>query len=63
MSDETGLAQVIDALLAANPDEVAKYRTGKTSLLGWFIGQVMKETRGQANPDLARRLVAARLDQ
>ncbi len=63
VSDETGLAQVIDALLAANPDEVAKYRAGKTSLLGWFIGQVMKETRGQANPDLARRLVAARLDQ
>ena len=62
VSDEAGLAQVVDALLAANPGEVAKYRAGKTSLLGWFIGQVMKETRGQANPDLVRRLVAARLD-
>jgi aspartyl-tRNA(Asn)/glutamyl-tRNA(Gln) amidotransferase subunit B len=62
VSDETGLAQVVDALLAANPGEVAKYRAGKTSLLGWFIGQVMKETRGQANPDLVRRLVAERLD-
>lgn len=63
VSDEAGLAQVVDTLLAANPDEVAKYRAGKTSLLGWFIGQVMKETRGQANPDLVRKLVAARLDQ
>jgi aspartyl-tRNA(Asn)/glutamyl-tRNA(Gln) amidotransferase subunit B len=63
VSDEAGLAQVIDALLAANPGEVEKYRAGKSSLLGWFIGQVMKETRGQANPDLVRRLVAARLDQ
>jgi aspartyl-tRNA(Asn)/glutamyl-tRNA(Gln) amidotransferase subunit B len=63
VSDEAGLAQVIDALLAANPGEVEKYRAGKTSLLGWFIGQVMKETRGKANPDLVRRLVVARLDQ
>jgi aspartyl-tRNA(Asn)/glutamyl-tRNA(Gln) amidotransferase subunit B len=63
VSDEAGLAQVVDALLAANPGEVEKYRAGKSSLLGWFIGQVMKETRGQANPDLVRRLVAARLDQ
>jgi aspartyl-tRNA(Asn)/glutamyl-tRNA(Gln) amidotransferase subunit B len=63
VSDEAGLAQVVDALLAANRDEVDKYRAGKTSLLGWFIGQVMKETRGKANPDLVRRLVVARLDQ
>ena len=63
LSDESGLAQVIDALLAANPGEVAKYRAGKTSLLGWFMGQVMKETRGQANPDLARALVLERLER
>ncbi len=62
VSDEAGLAQVVDALLAAHPDEVAKYRAGKTSLLGWFMGQVMKETRGQGNPDLVRQLVAQRLD-
>jgi aspartyl-tRNA(Asn)/glutamyl-tRNA(Gln) amidotransferase subunit B len=62
VSDEAGLAQVVDALLAANPGEVAKYHAGKTSLLGWFIGQVMKETRGKANPDLVRKLVAGRLD-
>jgi aspartyl-tRNA(Asn)/glutamyl-tRNA(Gln) amidotransferase subunit B len=62
VSDQAGLAQVVDALLAANPDEVAKYRAGKTSLLGWFMGQVMKETRGKANPDLARKLVTERLE-
>jgi len=63
VSDETGLAQVIDTLLAANAGEVAKYRAGKTSLLGWFMGQVMKQTRGQAQPDLVRSLLLARLDQ
>jgi aspartyl-tRNA(Asn)/glutamyl-tRNA(Gln) amidotransferase subunit B len=62
VSDEAGLAQVIDALLAANPGEVEKYRAGKSSLLGWFIGQVMKETRGKANPDLVRKLVTERLE-
>jgi aspartyl-tRNA(Asn)/glutamyl-tRNA(Gln) amidotransferase subunit B len=62
VSDEAGLAQVVDALLAANPGEVAKFRAGNTSLLGWFIGQAMKETRGQANPDLVRSLVTARLN-
>lgn len=62
VSDEAGLAQIVDALLAANPGEVAKYRSGKTSLLGWFMGQVMKETRGKANPDLVRKLVADRLE-
>ncbi len=62
VSDEAGLAAVVDSLLAANPDEVAKYRAGKTSLLGWFIGQAMKETRGKANPDLVRKLVVQRLE-
>jgi aspartyl-tRNA(Asn)/glutamyl-tRNA(Gln) amidotransferase subunit B len=61
VSDEVGLAQVVDALLAANAGEVAKYRAGKTSLLGWFMGQVMKETRGKANPDVVRALLAERL--
>jgi len=62
VSDETGLAAVVDALLAANPDAVAKYRDGKTTLLGWFMGQVMKETRGKANPDVVRGLLAERLE-
>jgi aspartyl-tRNA(Asn)/glutamyl-tRNA(Gln) amidotransferase subunit B len=61
VSDESNLSQIVDALLAANPGEVAKYREGKTSLLGWFMGQVMKETRGKANPDLVRSLLVRRL--
>ena len=48
--------------MAANPGEVAKYREGKTSLLGWFMGQVMKETRGTANPDVVRKLLMERLE-
>ena len=61
VSDESNLSRIVDTLLAANPGEVAKYRDGKTSLLGWFMGQVMKETRGKANPDLVRTLLERRL--
>ena len=53
---------MVESVLAANGDAVAKYRDGKTSLLGWFMGQVMKETRGKANPDVVRGLLAERLD-
>ncbi|MER2600305.1 MAG: Asp-tRNA(Asn)/Glu-tRNA(Gln) amidotransferase subunit GatB [Caldilineales bacterium] len=62
VSDADHLERLVDGLLARYPDEVVKYREGKTSLLGWFMGQVMKETRGQAQPDLVRGLLAARLE-
>jgi Asp-tRNA(Asn)/Glu-tRNA(Gln) amidotransferase B subunit len=62
VSDAADLSAVVDALLVSNPDAVAKYRDGKTSLLGWFMGQVMKETGGKANPDVVRGLLAEKLE-
>jgi Asp-tRNA(Asn)/Glu-tRNA(Gln) amidotransferase B subunit len=44
-------------VLAAAPDEVAAYRQGKTKLMGFFVGQVMRETRGQANPKLVNEIL------
>ncbi len=61
VSDADVLIQAIDRVLAAAPDEVARYREGKTQLLGWFMGQVMRETRGKANPDIVRKALAERL--
>jgi aspartyl-tRNA(Asn)/glutamyl-tRNA(Gln) amidotransferase subunit B len=68
---EAGMAQVSDSsliedackkIVAANPDEVARYRGGKTQVLGFFVGAVMKETGGKANPktvnEILRRLLA-----
>ncbi|HFC09513.1 MAG TPA: Asp-tRNA(Asn)/Glu-tRNA(Gln) amidotransferase subunit GatB [Chloroflexi bacterium] len=64
--EEEGLAQVSDAgalraicekIVAANPKEVEKYRSGKTSLIGWFVGQVMRETRGKANPKEVQKIL------
>jgi len=52
---------VVDAILAANPGQVEQYRGGKDGLLGFFVGQVMKETKGQADPRAVNELVRAKL--
>ena len=51
----------IEKVVAANPENVAAYRAGKEKLLGFFVGQVMKETGGKANPGLIQELVMKKL--
>ncbi len=60
-SDESALAPAIDAVLAANPDQVATFRGGKEGVLGFLVGQVMKETGGKADPKAVNRLLRERL--
>jgi aspartyl-tRNA(Asn)/glutamyl-tRNA(Gln) amidotransferase subunit B len=62
MSDEGALQAIVDDILAANPENVEKYREGKTKLLGFFVGQVLKATDGTANPTIATALMKAALD-
>lgn len=62
ISDAGELDKVIEAVLAANPKELAQYRSGKTKLLGFFVGQVMKETGGRADPKLTNQLMAKKLN-
>jgi aspartyl-tRNA(Asn)/glutamyl-tRNA(Gln) amidotransferase subunit B len=61
VGDESELAPVIDAVLAANPEQVETYRGGKEGVLGFFVGQVMRETGGKADPKVVNRLVRERL--
>jgi aspartyl-tRNA(Asn)/glutamyl-tRNA(Gln) amidotransferase subunit B len=61
MSDEAGLGAVIDGILAANPKQAEEYRAGKVKVFGFFVGQVMKETRGQANPKVVNDLLQKKL--
>ncbi len=61
VGDESELAPIIDAIIAANPEQVASYRSGKEGLLGFFVGQAMKETQGKADPKVVNRLVRERL--
>jgi aspartyl-tRNA(Asn)/glutamyl-tRNA(Gln) amidotransferase subunit B len=61
ISDADELGRVIDEMIAANPDQVTEYRAGKERLLGWFVGQVMKATRGKADPQLVTELLKEKL--
>jgi aspartyl-tRNA(Asn)/glutamyl-tRNA(Gln) amidotransferase subunit B len=61
VSDASALDPVIDAIIEANPGQVAAFRGGKEGLLGFFVGQVMKETGGTANPRVVSDLVRAKL--
>jgi aspartyl-tRNA(Asn)/glutamyl-tRNA(Gln) amidotransferase subunit B len=61
VSDNSALEPVIDRVIVANPSQVAEYRSGKTKLMSFFVGQVMKEMRGKANPQAAQDLLAAKL--
>ncbi|WP_276955877.1 glutamine--tRNA ligase/YqeY domain fusion protein [Allomeiothermus silvanus] len=63
VSEAGALEPILDRLIAENPDKVAAYRSGKTGLMGFFVGQVMRETQGQANPQLVQELVAKKLRQ
>ena len=62
ISDSGAIEDVVSNILAANPTEVKAYRNGKTKLLGFFVGQVMKETRGQANPKLVNDILRKKLE-
>jgi aspartyl-tRNA(Asn)/glutamyl-tRNA(Gln) amidotransferase subunit B len=62
VADASALEPVVDGVLAANAGQVESYRGGKTGLLGFFVGQVMKETSGRADPRVVNELVRARLD-
>ncbi|NUQ37492.1 MAG: amidohydrolase family protein, partial [Caldilineales bacterium] len=57
ISDAAALAPIIARVIAENPEKVAAYRSGRPSLIGFFMGQVMRHTGGKANPQLARELM------
>ncbi|MDH4136020.1 MAG: Asp-tRNA(Asn)/Glu-tRNA(Gln) amidotransferase subunit GatB [Anaerolineae bacterium] len=61
ISDVDELGRVIDEVIAVNPDQAAEYQAGKERLLGWFVGQAMKATRGKANPQLVTELLKEKL--
>ena len=50
IQDESLLEEIAKKVIDANPDQVAAYKSGKDKLFGFFVGQVMKETQGKANP-------------
>ncbi|MCL6612260.1 MAG: Asp-tRNA(Asn)/Glu-tRNA(Gln) amidotransferase subunit GatB [Peptococcaceae bacterium] len=61
ISDEGAIASVVDEVLAANPKVADDFRSGKEKALGFLVGQVMKATRGKANPEMVNRIIRERL--
>ena len=62
ITDASALEAMIDEVIAANPKQVEQYRGGKKTMAGFFVGQVMKASKGQANPALLNELVTKKLD-
>jgi aspartyl-tRNA(Asn)/glutamyl-tRNA(Gln) amidotransferase subunit B len=63
VSDQDTLRQLAQEILQQNPEQVATYKGGKTTLIGWFVGQVMRRTGGKANPQLARAILEELLSE
>jgi len=57
MADDSALRKIVEAVIAANSAEVQSYREGKESLIGWFLGQVMRQSGGKADQKLARSIL------
>ncbi len=62
VSDTSFIVDIVERILAGNPDEVSRYRGGKTNLMGFFVGQALKETKGKANPKVVTQILQERLD-
>src|SRR5690242_11791640 len=61
ITDESAIEKMIDEVIAANPKQVEQYRAGKTTVIGFFVGQVMKASKGQANPAKVNELLTKKL--
>lgn len=61
ISDTSAIEKIIDEVLSANQSQVADYRGGRTKLFGFFVGAVMKASKGQANPDLVNKILTEKL--
>ncbi len=62
ISDDAAIAAIIEQILNDNPEQLARYLDGQEKLRGWFVGQVMRQTKGKANPAVVNRLLQTALD-
>ncbi len=63
VTDSGAIEALVEEVIASNPDNVAAYKNGKTNLAGWFVGQVIKQSQGKANPAMVNKLVKEKLEQ
>ncbi|MBR4004545.1 MAG: Asp-tRNA(Asn)/Glu-tRNA(Gln) amidotransferase subunit GatB, partial [Treponema sp.] len=61
VSDNSAIEAIVDKVIEANPKAIEDFKSGKTNVIGWLTGQVMKESKGKANPKMASELVNKKL--
>ena len=61
VTDTGAIEKIVDEIIANNPDKVAEYKSGKDKLFGFFVGEVMKASKGKANPQMANDLLKKKL--
>ena len=61
VTDSSTIEAIVDQVIAANMDKVEAYKNGKTGLFGWFVGQVLKESKGKANPQIVNKFIQEKL--
>jgi aspartyl-tRNA(Asn)/glutamyl-tRNA(Gln) amidotransferase subunit B len=62
ITDSSAIEKIVDEIIAANPKQLEQYRAGKKTVMGFFVGQVMKGSKGQANPQMVNELLAKKLE-
>jgi aspartyl-tRNA(Asn)/glutamyl-tRNA(Gln) amidotransferase subunit B len=62
ITDSSVIEKMIDEIVAANPKQLEQYRAGKKTVIGFFVGQVIKASKGQANPQMVNELLARKLE-
>jgi len=62
ITDESELKVLVEKIIAASPKQVEQFKAGEAKVIGFFVGQVMKETQGRANPQVVNKLLNAYLD-
>lgn len=62
VTDGSAIEALVDQIIADNPGNVEAYKNGKTGLMGWFVGQVMKQSQGKANPGMVNKLLSEKLN-
>ena len=62
ITNESEIERIVEAIISKNPESIAQYRSGITKVLGFLVGQVMKETKGRANPALVNRIIISKME-
>ena len=63
ISDEGAILEIVQRIVSSNPTQVEQFKAGKTNLMGFFVGQIMKETKGRANPQIINKLLQNELNK